>query len=160
MKRDFSTFCPPQTMPLLMAFYDFRNNQKSVWSDVFWYVKVGIFWKWIQYTIHCDKTNVKKFSPIEKKARQKMPSFFSRAQTYHSFSFNLQLLYFLSKTVCGILRFDLVSFLLKFIFFFNKMHETFDSKNVIIPFNIKIMGLLYVTGLQNKYCVVNSLNSF
>ena len=82
---------------------------------------------------------LKKFSPIEKKARQKMPSFFSRAQTYHSFSFNLQLLYFLSKTVCGILRFDLVSFLLKFTFFFNKMHETFDFKNVIITFNIKIM---------------------
>ena len=60
---------------------------------------------------------LKKFSPIKKKARQKMPSFFSRAQTYHSFSFNLQLLYFLSKIVCGILRFDLVSFLLKFVFF-------------------------------------------
>ena len=29
-----------------------KNKQKNVWSNVFWYVKVCIFWKCIQYTIH------------------------------------------------------------------------------------------------------------
>ena len=31
----------------LKAFDDFENQQKSVWSSVFWYVKVCIFWKCI-----------------------------------------------------------------------------------------------------------------
>ena len=64
-----------------------------------------------------------------------------RAPTYHSFTFNSQLLYKLnhmvhvSKTVCGI--FDSVSFLLKFIFLFTesmdsltlKRHNSFQNKN-------------------------------
>ena len=64
-----------------------------------------------------------------------------RAPTYHSFTFNSQLLYKLnhmvhvSKTVCGI--FDSVSFLLKFIFLFTKSmdsltlkrHNSFQNKN-------------------------------
>ena len=58
--------------------------------------------------------------------------FLSRGPTYHSFTFNSQFLYKLehkvrlSKTVCGI--FDSVSFLLKFIFLFNKMHGHIDFK--------------------------------
>ena len=40
----------------LKAFGNFKNKQKSVRSNVFWYVKVGMFWKCIQYTIHWDKT--------------------------------------------------------------------------------------------------------
>ena len=42
---------------------DFKNNQKSVWSNVFWYVKVCIFWKCIQYTIRWDKIEMLKKSP-------------------------------------------------------------------------------------------------
>ena len=30
-------------------------KQKSVWSNIFWYVTVCIFWKYIQYTIHWGK---------------------------------------------------------------------------------------------------------
>ena len=30
-------------------------KQKSVWSNIFWYVTVCIFWKCIQYTIHWGK---------------------------------------------------------------------------------------------------------
>ena len=51
--------------------YCFSNNisdearkQKSVWSNVFWYVKVSILWKCVQYTIHWDKTNM--FFPSDK----------------------------------------------------------------------------------------------
>ena len=47
----------------LKAFDDFKTKQKCVWSNVFWYVKVYIFWKCIQYTIHWDKTEIlEKFS--------------------------------------------------------------------------------------------------
>ena len=30
----------------------FKTSNKSVWSNVFWYVKVCIFWKCIQYPMH------------------------------------------------------------------------------------------------------------
>ena len=47
----------------LKAFDDFKTKQKSVRSNVFWYVKVYIFWKCIQYTVHWDKTQIlEKFS--------------------------------------------------------------------------------------------------
>ena len=42
---------------------DFKNKQKNVRGDVFWYVKVPIFWKCILYTIDWDlNTVVKKIS--------------------------------------------------------------------------------------------------
>ena len=59
--------------------------------------------------------------------------FLSWAPTHHSFTFNLWFLYelkdkvHLSKTVCLVFSiFDSVSFLLKFIFLFNKVHGLFD----------------------------------
>ena len=34
-------------------FWDFKTKQKkSVWGNALWNVKVHIFWKCIQYTIH------------------------------------------------------------------------------------------------------------
>ena len=45
----------------LKTFDDFKNKQQNVWSNAFCYVKVYIFWKFIQHNIHWDKiTNVKK----------------------------------------------------------------------------------------------------
>ena len=35
---------------------DFKNQQKTVWSNAIWYVKVRIFWKCMQYIIHWDET--------------------------------------------------------------------------------------------------------
>ena len=59
--------------------------------------------------------------------------FLSRAPTHQSFTFNLRFLYdlkhklWLSKTVCvAVSIFDSVSFSLKFIFLFSKMHGLFD----------------------------------
>ena len=50
----------------LEGFNDLKNKQKSVWSNAFWYVKVCIFWKCIQYTIHWDKIQMlKEFSSNE-----------------------------------------------------------------------------------------------
>ena len=96
----------------LKAFNDFKNKQKSVWSNVFWYVKVCIFWKCIQYTIHWDKTQMLKKFPSDKINGTKNALFFlSRAPTHHSFTFNLRFLYELkhkvrlSKTVCEIFHF-------------------------------------------------------
>ena len=39
----------------LKAFNDFKIKQKSVQSNVFWYVRVYIFWNCIIYTIQWDK---------------------------------------------------------------------------------------------------------
>ena len=94
------------------AFDDFKNKQKNVWSNAFWYVKVCVFWKCIQCTIHWDKTQMLRKFPLDKISGTKNALFFlSRAPTYHSFTFNLRFLYDLkhkvrlSKTVCGIFHF-------------------------------------------------------
>ena len=48
----------------LKALDGFKEKQKSVWSNIFWCVKVCIFWKGIQYNIHWNKTHmlIKRFS--------------------------------------------------------------------------------------------------
>ena len=61
-------------------------------------------------------------------------SFLSRVPTHHNFTFNMRFLcelkhkVCLSKTVGGFSIFFSVSFLLKLILLFNKMHELFDFK--------------------------------
>ena len=89
-----------------------KTNSKSVWSNVFWYVKVCIFWKHIQYTIHWDKTQMLKKIPLDKINSTKNTLFFLlQAPIHHSFTFNLWFLYelkhkvCLSKTVCGVFHF-------------------------------------------------------
>ena len=37
-----------------------KTSNKSVWSNVFWYVKACIIWKCIQYTIRWDKSQMLK----------------------------------------------------------------------------------------------------
>ena len=95
----------------LNAFDDFKNKQKSIWSNVFWYVKVWIFWRCIQYTIHWDKTQMLKQIPSDKINGTKNDLFFSWAPTHHSFTSNLRFLHELkhkvrlSKTICGVFHF-------------------------------------------------------
>ena len=115
----------------------FKIGSKSVWSNVFCYVKVCIFWKCIQYTIHWDKTQMLKIFPSEKIDDTKNALFFlSRAPTHHSFTFNLRHLYELnqkvrpSKTVCDFPFSIPFRFYLKFIFLFNNMHGLFDFKTL------------------------------
>ena len=93
----------------LKAFDNFKSKQKIGWSSIFWYVKVYIFRKCIQYTIHWDKTQMLRMFPLDKTNSTKNTLFFlSEASIHHSFTFNLGLLYEmklkvrLSKTVCGI----------------------------------------------------------
>ena len=113
-----------------------KKEKKSLWCNVFWYTKVWMFWKCIQYTIHWDKTQMLNKFPLGKKNVTKNALFFlTRIPTHDSFIFNLRFLYELkhkvrlSKTVCGIFYFQFVSFSLKFIFLFNKMHRLFDFKS-------------------------------
>ena len=91
-----------------------KTSNKSVWCNVFWYVKVCIFWKCIQYLIHWNKTQMLKKFPSDE---------INGTNAHHSFTFNLRFLYELkhkirlSKTVVRFSIFDSVSFVLKFIFF-------------------------------------------
>ena len=96
----------------LKAFNDFKNKQKSVWSNAFWYVKVCIFWKCIQYTVQWDKIQMfKKFSSGKINGIKNALFFLSRAPTHHSFTYNLRFLcelkhkVRLSKSVCEISHF-------------------------------------------------------
>ena len=97
----------------LKAFDEFKSKRKIGWSNIFWYVKVYIFRKCIQYTIHWDKTQMLRMFLLDKTNSTKNTFFFlSEASIHHSFTFNLGLLYEiklkvrLSETVCGIFHWD------------------------------------------------------
>ena len=58
--------------------------------------KLYIFWKFIQYTLHWDKTQmIKLFSSDKIHIRGKALFFLWRAPASHSFAFNLRFLYVL-----------------------------------------------------------------
>ena len=89
-----------------------KLSSKNVWGNVFSYVKVCLFWKSIQYSIHWDKTQVlKNFPPDKWNGTKNVVCFLSQVPVYHSFTFNLKFLYdlkrkvCLSKTVSGIFHF-------------------------------------------------------
>ena len=95
-----------------------KTSNKNVWSNVFWYVKVCIFWKCIQYTIHWDKAEI-----LKNKRSENALFLLWRGPTHHSFTFNLWLLYDLkhkvrlSKIVGGIFRFRFRLIFIKFYIF-------------------------------------------
>ena len=94
-----------------------KTSNKSVWGNVFWFVKVYIFWNFIQYTINWHILRL-----------------FSLSQTPidHRFTFNWQFLYkpkhmvHSCKTVCGIPIFVFVSFFLKLCFCSIKIMNSFN----------------------------------
>ena len=112
-----------------------KTSNKNVWSNVFWFVKENIFQKFIQYTIHGDKTQILQKFPSDKINVTKNAFFFFHelqlitvllliCNSYTSWS-----TWFISLKLCvGFSIFDSVSFLLKFIFLFNKKHGLFDFK--------------------------------
>ena len=128
----------------LKVFDDFKNKQKSVWSSVFCYVKVCIFWKCIQYTIYWDKTQMLKKITLVKVNGAKSALFFCELQlitvllltcdSYMSWSTR-----FVSLKLCGKFpSFHSVSFLLKFIVCSTKCMVSL-TLNVLIPSKIKII---------------------
>ena len=99
-----------------------ETSNKSVWSNIFWYVKICIFWKCIQYNIHWDNTQVLKKFPLDKISSTKNTlSFFRELQritvlllisnSYMSWSARFVTL----KLCAGFSITDSVPFLLKFI---------------------------------------------
>ena len=110
-----------------------ETSNESVWSNVFWYVKVCIFWECIQYSIPWHKKQFsKKFPKIN--GTKNALFFLSRAPTHHIFIFNLRFLYELkhkvrlSKTVRGIFHFRFRFVIIKVTLSFSKMHGLFDFK--------------------------------
>ena len=102
------------TKNTLKTFDDFIASDKNVWSNVFSNVKVCIFWKFIQYTIQYDKTQMLKRFPLDKINVIKNAIFFlSRFLTHDSFALNSQFLNELRHMVY---------------LWFNKKHELFDFK--------------------------------
>ena len=69
----------------LKALDDFKNKRKSVWSNVLWYVKVCIFRKYIQYTIHSDKTQMLEKFSLDKNGTKKCPLFFASSNSSQFF---------------------------------------------------------------------------
>ena len=95
------------------------KKEHETWSNVFWYVKVCKFGKFIQYTIHWVITQMLKKFPLDKINGTK----------------NVSL-----KVCVEFFIFESVSFLLKFIFFFQqKVRTPLWLWNVIIPLKIKII---------------------
>ena len=99
-----------------------ETSNKSVWSNIFWYVRICIFWKCIQYNIHWDNTQVLKKFPLDKISSTKNTlSFFRELQritvlllisnSYMSWSARFVTL----KLCAGFSITDSVPFLLKFI---------------------------------------------
>ena len=114
-------------------FCDFKSKQKSAWSNVFWYGNVCIFWKFIQHTIHSNKTQMLRNYLRTKQMVQKMLSFFFRefqlttvllliCDSYMSWSNRFV------KIVCGIFHFRFRFNFIKVYILFNKMHGLFDFK--------------------------------
>ena len=106
-----------------------KTSSKSVWSNVFWQVKAFIFWRCIQYTIHWDKTQMLKKISVGQNKRYKNVLFSNSStvlllicDSYMSWNNTFVSL----KLWVGFSIFDSVSFLLKVIFLFSKMHGVFD----------------------------------
>ena len=126
------------------AFDDLKKNSKSVWSNVFRYVKVCIFWEFIQYTIHWDKIQMLKKLPSDRiNTTKNALCFLLRASKHHNFTFNLQFLiehmvhHF--KIGCGIFHFRFHFVLIKFYIFVQQKAWALWLSNVIIPFKMKII---------------------
>ena len=122
------------------------------------YVKVCIFWKCFQYTIHWEKTKMfKNFLSNKINGTKNALFFLLRATTQHSFTFNLKFLIWaeaqgswLWNCVWDFQFWNSISFLLKFWFFFNKM-QTLWLQTVIIAFKINIIEKPHIVLLSHLW---------
>ena len=120
-----------------------ETSNKGMWSNVFWYVKVCIFWNCIQYTIHWDKTNIKKFG--QNKRHKKCRHFSFASSNSSDFTFILRFLYELkhkvglSNHLSGISHFWFNFVTIKGYIFGQQNAWTLWLWNIIIPVKIKII---------------------
>ena len=115
-------------------------------TNVFWYVKVCILWKCIQYTMHWDKIQMLQKFSSDKISSTKVPSSF-----FHELQFFIVLFlvgryymrwstrYVSLKPCVRYFVFDSVSFLLKIM----KYMDILWLLNVIIFFKIKTIEKTY-----------------
>ena len=114
-----------------------ETSSKSVWSNVFWHVKVCRFRKCIQYTIHWDKSTNFKKNPFRQNKRYKDSLFFLLwvpihhnfiliCNSYMSWSTRFVLL----KLCMGFSVFNSISFSISilFIYIFISISILFDCK--------------------------------
>ena len=95
-----------------------KTRNKRIWSNVFSYVKVCIFWKCIQYTIHLDKTQVLKKFHSDKTNGTKNVLFLLQLITILLLIWNSYMRWstkFVSLKLCGVCHFQ-------FCFTFIKVH--------------------------------------
>ena len=130
---EYNRFCLKNTMK---AFGDFKNKQKGVRGNIFWYVEVCLFWKFVQYVIQWDKTHWD-INFLQINGRKKCPLFFFGELQLITVLFLISCSYVirLSKWVCNF----------KFCFGFIKVYVfgqqkvwTFWLWNITNPFKIKI----------------------
>ena len=134
LELEFEIHLTPKTIPLRIRWRlstILKTSKKSVWSNVFWYVKVCIFWKCIQHAIYWDKRQTLK----RYKRYKKMPSFFLRKFQLVTILLSICDSYmswctiFVSLKLCVEFSiFSSISFLIKFMFLFKKIHGSFDFK--------------------------------
>ena len=95
-----------------------KRSSKSVWSNVFWYVKIYIFWKFIQYTMHWDKTRILK---IFSSGKINSPTFSFNSQFLYELKYKVRL----SKILCGISHFWICFVFIKVYIFVQQKAQTF-----------------------------------
>ena len=113
----------------------------SVWSNIFCYVKICIFWKSIQCTVHWDKTQMFKNFFRQNKQYKKCPLFSFASSNASLFTFNLWFSYsymilmwflkhkeYLSKKICGVSHF---CFCFVLDFCLTKSNAPFDLKSYL-----------------------------
>ena len=111
------------------AFDDFKNKQQKCLKWCFLYVNVCIFWKWIQCSIHLDKTQMlKQLFSIKINGIKNTLFFLSGAPTHDSFTFNLRFLYVL-KHKCWIFHFGFRFVFIKVYILLNKVHRLLYFKS-------------------------------
>ena len=112
--QNMSTILLPRIKDTLNAFDDFKNKQQKCMKKCFLICKdiyIYMSWKFLQYVIHCVKTQILKKNYFGKNKRCKKCTFFFRELELISFAFNSQFLYDLmlkvhpSKTVYRIFHF-------------------------------------------------------
>ena len=109
-----------------------QTSSESVWSNVFWCVKVCVFWNCIQYTIHSDKTKILKKFPLDKINGTKNTRFYLLLLLYDSY---MSWRFFFSLKLCVGFSSSVSVYSLNFIFLFKtymdpltlKRHNSFEN---------------------------------
>lgn len=102
----------------LKVFEGFKSNVKIVWSNVSWCLKVTIFWKFIQYTIHWDQNQMLKKFPWDNRSVTKNALFIVLLSFRDSYMGWIK--FYHSKSMCWIFYFRFWFVFIKVSIFFQQ----------------------------------------